>query len=180
MGALDAAVRQGKALYVGISSYPPEQTEAATDILANWAPRSSSTSRLLDVQPVDRDWTCWRHSVGSKWGASSSPRCPGPAHRPVPRRGPAGSRPAGPGRSGRRNQVDDDPRQGASPQEIAEATWPDDGPDGPGLDYSATRVTSTLIGASSVDQLEQNVATIEALEFSSDELEEIDKILRAR
>jgi L-glyceraldehyde 3-phosphate reductase len=42
------------------------------------------------------------------------------------------------------------------------------------------RVTSTLIGVSSVIQLEQNVATIEALEFTSGELEEIDKILRAR
>src|SRR5450830_1504169 len=33
MGALDTAVRQGKARYVGISSYQPEQTEAAADIL---------------------------------------------------------------------------------------------------------------------------------------------------
>ncbi|MHB0876760.1 MAG: L-glyceraldehyde 3-phosphate reductase [Anaerolineae bacterium] len=35
MGALDHAVRQGKALYVGISSYNPEQTERATAILAD-------------------------------------------------------------------------------------------------------------------------------------------------
>jgi aryl-alcohol dehydrogenase-like predicted oxidoreductase len=41
-------------------------------------------------------------------------------------------------------------------------------------------VTSTLIGVSSVIQLEQNVATIEALEFTSEELEEIDKVLQAR
>src|SRR5207253_4459962 len=34
LGALDAAVRQGKALYVGISSYSPEHTRAATQILA--------------------------------------------------------------------------------------------------------------------------------------------------
>ncbi|MEI6290778.1 MAG: aldo/keto reductase, partial [Chloroflexota bacterium] len=33
MGALDAAVRQGKALYVGISSYSPEQTQEAAQIL---------------------------------------------------------------------------------------------------------------------------------------------------
>src|SRR6266487_625411 len=33
MGALDAAVRQGKALYVGISSYSPERTEEAVAIL---------------------------------------------------------------------------------------------------------------------------------------------------
>jgi L-glyceraldehyde 3-phosphate reductase len=36
-------------------------------------------------------------------------------------------------------------------------------------------VTSALIGASSVEQLEQNVAALENLEFSDDELEEIDR-----
>jgi L-glyceraldehyde 3-phosphate reductase len=40
------------------------------------------------------------------------------------------------------------------------------------------RVTSTLIGASSVAQLEQNVATIGTLGFSDDELEEIETVLR--
>jgi L-glyceraldehyde 3-phosphate reductase len=42
------------------------------------------------------------------------------------------------------------------------------------------RVTSTLIGASSLAQLEQNVATIDGLDFSSDELAEIDDILALR
>jgi L-glyceraldehyde 3-phosphate reductase len=36
-------------------------------------------------------------------------------------------------------------------------------------------MTSTLIGASSVGQLEQNVAALERLEFSEDELAEIDR-----
>ena len=45
MGALDAAVRQGKALYVGISSYGSAQTREAAAILATSARRSSSTSR---------------------------------------------------------------------------------------------------------------------------------------
>ena len=40
------------------------------------------------------------------------------------------------------------------------------------------RVTSTLVGASSVAKLEQNVATINTLDFSSDELKEIDTIVR--
>ena len=39
------------------------------------------------------------------------------------------------------------------------------------------RVTSTLVGASSVAQLEQNVATLERLDFSADELAEIDGVL---
>jgi L-glyceraldehyde 3-phosphate reductase len=37
------------------------------------------------------------------------------------------------------------------------------------------RVTSTLIGASSVAQLEDNVAAVRRLDFSDDELAEIDK-----
>jgi L-glyceraldehyde 3-phosphate reductase len=40
------------------------------------------------------------------------------------------------------------------------------------------RVTSTLVGASSLGQLEQNVAMIDRLEFSSDELEQIESALR--
>jgi L-glyceraldehyde 3-phosphate reductase len=39
------------------------------------------------------------------------------------------------------------------------------------------RVTSALVGASSVEQLEANVAALDALEFTRDELAEIDKVL---
>jgi L-glyceraldehyde 3-phosphate reductase len=39
------------------------------------------------------------------------------------------------------------------------------------------RVTSTLIGASSVAQLEENVATIDRLDFDAEDLEEIDQVL---
>ena len=39
------------------------------------------------------------------------------------------------------------------------------------------RITSVLIGASKVRQIEQNVATLDYLEFSDDELAQIDKIL---
>jgi L-glyceraldehyde 3-phosphate reductase len=38
-----------------------------------------------------------------------------------------------------------------------------------------TRVTSALIGASSVDQLEENLAAVRRLDFSDDELAEIDR-----
>ncbi len=41
------------------------------------------------------------------------------------------------------------------------------------------RVTSTLAGASSVEQLEQNVAALERLELTDDELAEIDRCLDA-
>ena len=45
MGALDTAVRQGKALYVGISQYKPEKTREAAEILAGMG------TRLLIHQP---------------------------------------------------------------------------------------------------------------------------------
>ena len=41
------------------------------------------------------------------------------------------------------------------------------------------RVTSTLVGASSVEQLEQNVATLDRLDVTADELAAIDRILVA-
>ena len=44
MGALDFAVRQGKALYAGVSSYSAEKTREAAAILASSGRRSSSTS----------------------------------------------------------------------------------------------------------------------------------------
>ena len=47
MGALDHIVRQGKALYVGISQYKPELTREAAAILKDWERRSSSTSRTI-------------------------------------------------------------------------------------------------------------------------------------
>jgi L-glyceraldehyde 3-phosphate reductase len=75
MGALDTAVRQGKALYVGISSYPPEQTEAAAEILDRLG------TRLLIHQPPYSMFNRWiEHGLldtfASRWAASSSRRCP--------------------------------------------------------------------------------------------------------
>ncbi|HLG09141.1 MAG TPA: aldo/keto reductase [Gaiellaceae bacterium] len=43
------------------------------------------------------------------------------------------------------------------------------------LDLRDSRVTSALIGASSVAQLEDNVAALDRLDFSDDELAEIDR-----
>ena len=87
MGALDTAVRQGKALYVGISSYSAERTRAAAEIL-----RSLGTPLLIH-QPS--------YSMLNRWiepdllGTLESSRRrlhrvlaarPGAPHRPLPRR----------------------------------------------------------------------------------------------
>ena len=55
MGALDTAVRQGKALYVGISSYGPELTKQAQRHPARARHAAADPSAfVLDVQPLDR------------------------------------------------------------------------------------------------------------------------------
>ena len=79
MGALDTAVRQGKALYVGISSYSSEKTAEAAHIL-----RALGTPALIH-QPRDRAQRSIsgdrrrRSSTRSRrrqWAASSSHRSP--------------------------------------------------------------------------------------------------------
>ena len=55
MGALDAAVRQGKALYVGISSYSAQRTrEARRDPQTARHPAPHPPAVVLDAQPLDR------------------------------------------------------------------------------------------------------------------------------
>ena len=55
MGALDTAVRQGKALYVGISSYSAEKTAEAAAILRELGtPLRHPPALLLDAEPLDR------------------------------------------------------------------------------------------------------------------------------
>jgi L-glyceraldehyde 3-phosphate reductase len=69
MGALDAAVRQGKAVYVGVSNYPAERTEQAIEILRRLGtpllihqPRYSMLDRWIEAGLLD---VLGRHGVGS-------------------------------------------------------------------------------------------------------------------
>jgi L-glyceraldehyde 3-phosphate reductase len=181
MGALDAAVRQGKALYVGISSYPPEQTETAAGIL------SQLGTPLLIHQPPYSMFNRWiEHGLLETFGRLEvgcivfSPLSQGLLTDRYLEGVPAGSRASQPGtldQSQLDEQILDRVRtlrrvaqgRGQTMAQMALA-WTLRDP----------RVTSTLIGASSLDQLEQNVATIDSLDFSSDELEKIDGILSAR
>lgn len=85
MGALDAIVRSGKALYVGISNYNSEQTARAAAIL-----RELGTPLLIN-QPSYSMLNRWTEADGlldtlEQAGAAASPTaaCPGPADRPLP------------------------------------------------------------------------------------------------
>ena len=75
MGALDSAVRQGKALYAGISNYGPAETQRAVE---DPAPAGHAAAhppaQLLDAEPLDRGRAARRPGAKRASAASSSRR----------------------------------------------------------------------------------------------------------
>ena len=87
MGALVSAVHQGKALYVGISSYQPDRTREAAKILKQHGRAAAhSPAVVLHAQPLDRKRPS-RHARGSWRGLHRvlAARA-GPAHQQIPQR----------------------------------------------------------------------------------------------
>ncbi|MFJ9833177.1 L-glyceraldehyde 3-phosphate reductase [Streptomyces sp. NPDC101169] len=178
MGALDTAVRQGKALYVGISSYDAERTRQAASIL-----RELGTPLLIH-QPSYSMLNRWIETDGLLdiaeeegfgvigFTALAQGLLTGRYLEGVPEdsRAAAGKSfdPAWlteDMRSRLRALNDVAARRGQSLAQLALA-WA----------LRDERVTSLVIGASRTEQLEQNVAALENLEFSAEELAEIDKL----
>ena len=176
MAALDAAVRQGKALYVGISSYSPEQTQRAATIL------KSLGTPLLIHQPSYSMLNRWiesglleeldRLGVGC---IGFSPLAQGLLTDKYLDGIPAGSRAS-------RNESLDPKTLTATTLARIRALDAVAAARGQTLAQMALawtlrdrRVTSTLFGASSVEQLEASVGALERLDFSPDELAEIDR-----
>jgi L-glyceraldehyde 3-phosphate reductase len=175
MGALDAAVRQGKALYVGVSSYSPQRTEEAIEILNRLG------TPLLIHQPSYSLLNRWiehgllevleRHGVGAivfsplGQGLLTDRYLQGVPEDSRVRRGEAfDQRLLSEENLARVRSLNEiAARRGQSLAQLAIA-WTLRDP----------RVSSTLVGASSVSQLEQNVAALSKLEFSAAELAEID------
>jgi len=176
MGALDTAVRQGKALYVGISSYSAKRTREAAAILKQMG------TPLLIHQPSYSLLNRWIEkdllAVLGEDGIGSivfTPLAQGLLTDKYLNGIPEGSRASRPG-SLSRDQLNEDTlakvrglneiakRRGQSLAQMALA-WT----------LRDQRVTSTLVGASSVKQLEQNVGALDHLEFSREELSEIDR-----
>jgi L-glyceraldehyde 3-phosphate reductase len=176
MGALDTAVRQGKALYVGISSYSAEKTREATAIMRRLGtpivihqPSYSMLNRWIEPDLLD---ALGEEGIGC---IAFSPLAQGLLTDRYLDGVPEGSRAA-------RNLS-------LSPEQLSEQTLGKVRAlneiaqrRGQTLAQMAVawilrdaRVTSALIGASSVEQLEANVAALDNLAFSSDELEEIDR-----
>ena len=91
MGALDTAVRQGKALYVGISSYSPEKTREAAAILRRARHAAADPPAVvLDAQPLDRGRPARRARRARRRLHRLLAARAGAAHRPLPRRHPGG------------------------------------------------------------------------------------------
>jgi L-glyceraldehyde 3-phosphate reductase len=180
MGALDSAVRQGKALYVGISNYGPEMTREAARILHDLGtpclihqPRYNMFDRwvedgLLDVldeegigcivfSPLAQGQLTGRYLGGIPSGARATKT--------------------------ERVWLTPDDVKGNLPKvrqlnELAKAR-------GQSLAQMAIAwvlrrpvVTSALIGSSSVEQLKDNLTALENLDFLQEELRKIEKILK--
>jgi L-glyceraldehyde 3-phosphate reductase len=181
MGALDTAVRQGKALYVGISSYNPEQTREAVRILRQMGtsclihqPSYNMFDRwiehgLLDVlveegigcivfSPLAQGQLTQRYLNGipSDARASKTERVwltPDDVKSNLPK-------------VQRLNELAQQRGQSLAQMAIA---WT----------LRKPAVTSSLIGASSVKQLEDNLVALNNLKFSDEELEKIEEILKS-
>ena len=176
MGALDAAVRQGKALYAGISSYSPERTREAAAILEGLG------TPLLIHQPSYSMLNRWIEDglldVLDELGVGCigfSPLAQGLLTDRYAEGIPEGSRIAR-DLSLDAEQLDEQTlAKVAGLREIAAARGQTLAAMALAWTLRDARMTSTLVGASSVEQLEQNVSALDRLDFSDEELAEIDR-----
>ena len=179
MGALHSAVQMGKALYVGISNYDAEQTLQAVDHLNALGtpclihqPKYNMLNRWVEDGLLD---VLEQKGVGC---IPFSPLAQGLLTNRYLKGIPEGSRIAGQSIFLTEDSLDADlmVRIKALNQE-AELRGQTLAQMALAWILSRKQVTSVLIGASSVSQLEANVATINNLKFTKDELDAIDNIL---
>src|SRR5512137_901453 len=180
MGALASAVRQGKALYVGISNYAPEQTHQAAKILHALGtpclihqPRYSMLDRWVEDSLLD---TLEKEGIGC---IVFSPLAQGQLTDRYLNGIPQGARAT---KTERVWLTPDDVKEnlpkirklndlaGQRGQSLAQMalSWV----------LRKPQVTSALVGASSVKQLETNLAALNNLKFSEEELQAIEDILK--
>lgn len=180
MGALDAVVRQGKALYVGLSNYRPPEMEKAVRILRELGtpciihqPNYNMFSRWIEDGLLD---LLEREGIGS---IVFSPLAQGLLTNKYLSGIPADSRAAGHSiflkaeniteevvaKAGRLNAIAAERGQSLAQMALA---WV----------LRGGRVTSALIGASKASQVDDCVKALDNLQFSREELDRIDAILK--
>lgn len=178
MGALAQAVRSGKALYVGISNYSPERTRQAARILADLG--TPLLIHQLSYSMFNRHIEDGLLDVVDELGvglAAFSPLQQGLLTNRYMSGVPQSSRAGGDSRTLTERQVKDRDYQarvrglndiaherGQSLAQLALA-WA----------LRHPQVSTALVGASSVHQLEQNVDTLKKLSFTDEELRRIDE-----
>lgn len=181
MGTLDLLVRQGKALYVGVSQYNAEETAKAIEILKNLGtpmlihqPRYSMIDRWAENGLMD---VLGEKGVGS---IAFSPLEQGMLTDKYLKGIPVDSRAAKDGRYLKPDQIGGEKlemirqlneialKRGQSLAQMAIAWLLKD-----------PRITSVLIGVSKAEQLDDNVAAVSNSSFTETELSEIKKILGA-
>ena len=180
MGALDYAVRSGKALYIGLSNYTADQTRQAIQILRELGtpllihqPRYSMLDRWVEngLQDVLEE-----HGVGS---IAFTPLAQGLLTNKYLNGIPEDSRAAKPATALSENRITPEVMRkiralnqiaGARGQSLAQfaLAWV----------LRKEKITSALIGASRVSQIEDNVAALSNIDFSREELERIETILK--
>ncbi len=174
--ALASIVKQGKALYAGISSYGPDLTERAADLLAEMGvpllihqPSYSMLNRWVEGGLLDslgeRGIGCIAFSPLAQ-GMLTNKYLGGIRRARGPARASRSRRTCSPRRPWRTCAGSNDlaSERGQTLAQMALA-WA----------LRDERVTSVLIGASSVDQLEDSAAAVAHLRFSDAELEQIDR-----
>ncbi|MHA7153832.1 L-glyceraldehyde 3-phosphate reductase [Arthrobacter sp. TMN-50] len=183
MGALDTAVRSGRALYAGISSYSPEKTVEAAAILRDLGtpllihqPSYSMLNRWVEDGTPNLPEVLEQEGVGS---IAFSPLAQGLLTDRYLDGIPEGSRAASDKSLSEAHLSEDNLRRVRGLNSIAQGR-------GQSLAQLAiawilreqskgSAITSALIGASSVSQLENSLAAVKNLDFSQDELTAIDE-----
>jgi L-glyceraldehyde 3-phosphate reductase len=182
MGALDFAVRSGRALYVGISSYSPDDTRRAAEMLGELGtpclihqPRYSMFDRWIEKGLLD---VLEKRGIGC---IAFSPLAQGLLTNRYLRDIPPDSRAGKPHGYLRPNEITPERRaqiaaldetaseRGQSLAQLA-ITWV----------LRDERMTSAIIGASRVSQLEENLAALSAAPLTKDELRRIDAVLEEK
>ena len=179
MGALDAIVRSGKALYAGISAYSAEQTRQAAQILDELG------TPCLIHQPVYNMFNRWIEdgllTVLQEKGIGCivfSPLAQGLLTDKYLEGIPADSRAAKPKAYLRREHVTADKVEKVRKlQSVAQARSQSTAQMAIAWVLRHTSMTSALIGASRVNQIDEIAAALHRLEFTTEELQTIDTIL---
>ncbi|MDB5006594.1 MAG: L-glyceraldehyde 3-phosphate reductase [Mucilaginibacter sp.] len=180
MGALDLIVRQGKALYAGISNYPADKAEKAIAILKELGtpcvihqPKYSMFERWIEAGLLD---VLEKEGIGC---IPFSPLAQGLLTNKYLNGIPEDSRAAKSTGLLQQNQVTHEKiSQVAKLNEIAIQRGQTLAQMALAWILKDNRVTSVLIGASKPEQLADSLKCLDNIEFSADELTTIEKILR--